>query len=43
MLDYQTNPDGKSQRFSTAHTTGAVVLACLLLLIIIRHGLRGLI
>lgn len=43
MMDYQTNPEGKPQRFATTHAAGAVVLASLLLLIVIRHGLRGLI
>lgn len=43
MMDYQTNPEGKPQRFATTHAAGAVVIGSLLLLVIIRHGLRGLI
>lgn len=43
MMDYQTNPEGKPQRFGTPGAAAVVVLTSLLLLIIMRHGLRGLI
>lgn len=43
MMDYQTNPEAKPERFATTHAAGAVVIAALLLLVVIRHGLRGLI
>jgi hypothetical protein len=43
MMDYQTNPEGKPQRYSTPMAAGVVVLSSLLLLIVLRHGLRGLI
>lgn len=42
MMDYQTNPDGAPQRFSTPYAAGAIVIGALLLLIVFRYGLRGL-
>lgn len=41
MLDYQTNPDAAPQRFSTPHAAGAIVIGSIVLLAILRHGLRG--
>lgn len=41
MMDYQTNPEAKPQRYSTPMAAGAVVVGALVLLMILRHGLRG--